>query len=130
MNFNEKLMKDLRDGHSYDAIMEEFTKHLNEAHEAYEAELRAEQTKAKRANEVSNRLVSGTLTEDDVNWVINCYMKQPGGHKNFTLHLTSAVDDMLDAVFNSMSKRAHECECKNKSKSDEEVLRDFVQKIM
>ena len=128
MNFNEKLMKDLRDGHSYDAIMEEFTKHLNEAREAYEAELRAEQTKAKRANEVSNRLVSGTLTEDDVNWVVNCYLKQPGVHKNFTLNITSAVDNMLDAVFNGLSKQTHthKCDCK----SDEEVLRDFVQKIM
>lgn len=182
--FEKKLFADLQAGHSVDAIMAEFNKHLNvakaevaaakareeeerkrkleeEKKKAAEAQARAQKDlDAKKITEIANRALNSTLTSEDVAWMFQRYLFQKWGKSeavcqvamtaedidtmiNMAIKMFDTLDplmkvtgtkweDLLDEVslFTPTSTHTSKKQNKNKSKNDDEVIKDFLNKIL
>lgn len=139
--FEMKLFKDLQNGKTMDEITAEFTKHLNAAeaeHKALEekkaAAAKAEEEAKARAEiektgtaiaELANRMLNGELTGKDVEWVVQSYLEQE--NCDFDVYMKNMVDKIFDEIGNAFHAQAHK---RDKSQSDEDVIRSFVARIM
>lgn len=147
--FEKKLLADLEAGHDVNDILDEFKNRLNVAVEEYEAKKEAEARAKAEAEktleetgcaiaELANRMLLHELTADDVAWVLQVYFSQIAEDvkvefsamdiEDLRAHATNMLDSFTGfwgQVFQPKSK-AKACNCE----SDEDVIRNFVQKIL
>lgn len=176
--FEKKLFADLQAGHSVDAILAEFNKHLNvakaeveaakareeeekrkreeeEKKKAAEAQLRAQRdVDAKKITEIANRALNGKLTGEDVAWMFQRYLFQKWGKSEAVCKVAMTGED-IDAMIDMAAKMFDTLEPlmvatntkwedllnhvplftptpkkQSKSKSDDEAIKDFLNKIL
>ena len=176
--FEKKLFADLQAGHSVDAIMAEFNKHLNvakaeieaaKAREEEEKRKREEEEKrraaeaqarmqkdadAKKITEIANRALNNTLMSEDVAWMFQRYLFQKWGKSETVCQVAMTAEDidtMIDMavkMFDTLEPLMHATNTKwedllnnvplftppakkqSKSKNDDEVIKDFLNKIL
>lgn len=175
--FEKKLFADLQAGHSVDAILAEFNKHLNvakaeveaakareeeekrkreeEAKKAAEAQARAQRdVDAKKITEIANRALNSKLTGEDVAWMFQRYLFQKWGKSEAVCKVAmtgediDAMIDMAAKMFDTLEPLMVATNTKwedllnnvplfttpvkkhNKSKSDDEAIKDFLNKIL
>lgn len=178
--FEKKLFADLQAGHSVDAILAEFNKHLNvakaeveaakareeeekrkreeEAKKAAEAQARAQRdVDAKKITEIANRALNNKLTGEDVAWMFQRYLFQKWGKSEAVCKVAMTgedIDTMIDMaikMFDTLdplmkvtntkwedlleevslfTPTTHSSKKQNKSKSDDEAIKDFLNKIL
>ena len=177
--FEKKLFADLQAGHSVDAILAEFNKHLNvakaeveaakareeeekrkreeeEKKKAAEAQARAQRdVDAKKITEIANRALNGKLTGEDVAWMFQRYLFQKWGKSEAVCKVAMTgedIDTMIDMaikMFDTLDPLMKVTNTKwedlleeisifappstkkqNKSKSDDEAIKDFLNKIL
>jgi len=144
--FEKKLLQDLQNGKTMDEITAEFAKHLSAAeaeHKALEEKKAAaakaeEEAKAKARAEIektgtaiaelANRMLNGELTGKDVEWVVQSYLEQE--NCDFDVYMKNMVDKIFDEIGNAFHTQAHKRNCDCECKSDEDVIRSFVARIM
>ena len=170
--FEKKLFADLQAGHSVDAILAEFNKHLNVAKAEVEAaKVREEEEKrkreeeekkaraqrdvdAKKITEVANRALNNKLTGEDVAWMFQRYLFQKWGKSEAVCKVAMTGED-IDAMIDMAAKMFDTLEPlmvatntkwedllnhvplftptpkkQSKSKSDDEAIKDFLNKIL
>lgn len=170
--FEKKLFADLQAGHSVDAILAEFNKHLNvakaeveavKAREEEEKRKREEEEKkaraqrdvdAKKITEVANRALNNKLTGEDVAWMFQRYLFQKWGKSEAVCKVAMTgedIDTMIDMaakmfdtleplmvatntkwedLLNNVPLFTSPAKKQNKSKSDDEAIKDFLNKIL
>lgn len=138
--FEKKLLQDLQNGKTMEQITAEFAKHLDAAEAEHKAleEKAEEEAKAKaRAElektgtaiaELANRMLNGELTGKDVEWVVQSYLEQE--NCDFDVYIKNMVDKIFDEIGNVFHAQAHKRNCDCECKSDEDVIRSFVTRIM
>lgn len=139
--FEKKLLQDLQNGKTMEQITVEFTKHLDAAEAEYKAleekkaKAKAEEEAKARAEiektgtaiaELANRMLNGELTGKDVEWVVQSYLEQE--NCDFDVYMKNMVNKIFDEIGNAFHAQAHKCDCE--CKSDEDVIRSFVARIM
>lgn len=162
--FEKKLFADLQAGHSVDAILAEFNKHLNiakaeieavKAREEEEKKARAQKdVDAKKITEIANRALNSKLTGEDVAWMFQRYLFQKWGKSEAICKVTMTsedIDTMIDMaikmfdtleplmvatntkwedILNNIPLFTTPTKKQNKSQSDDEVIKDFLNKIL
>ena len=176
--FEKKLFADLQAGHSVDAILAEFNKHLNvakaeveaakareeeekrkreeEAKKAAEAQARAQRdVDAKKITEIANRALNSKLTGEDVAWMFQRYLFQKWGKSeavckvamtgedidtmiDMAIKMFDTLDPLMKATHTKWEDLLNEVSIftpstpkkQNKSKSDDEAIKDFLNKIL
>lgn len=172
--FEKKLFADLQAGHSVDAILAEFNKHLNVAkaeieaakareeeekrkreEEEKKAKERETETKSKRIVELANRALNDQISAEDVAWLMTQYVthKYPKHAEELSevitakdvesmMNLAVKLMDTADSIYGSVWAKPISkmdpvtftmkipSENKSKSKSDDEAIKDFLNKIL
>lgn len=149
--FEKKLLADLEAGHDVNEILDEFKSRLNTAVEEYEAKQAKEKAEAEAKAqreveqtgvaiaELANRMLTKQLTADDVAWVLQTYFSQVAENVQVEFTAKDAEDlrhtacgmmngfaELMESAFNAVKPGKHSCKCE----SDDDILRDFVQKIL
>lgn len=147
--FEKKLLADLEAGHDVNEILDEFKSRLNTAVEEYEAKQAKEKAEAEAKAqreveqtgvaiaELANRMLTKQLTADDVAWVLQTYFSQVAENVQVEFTAKDAEDlrhtacgmmsgfaELMESAFNAV--KPGKCKCE----SDDDILRDFVQKIL
>lgn len=138
--FEKKLLADLEAGHDVNEILDEFKSRLDTAVTEYEAKQKAKaEAEVEQAGiaiaELANRMLTKQLTADDVAWVLQTYFSQVAENVQVEFTAKDAEDlrhtacgmmsgfaELMESVFNTVKPNKHE--------SDDDILRDFVQKIL
>lgn len=151
--FEKKLFNDLKAGYSADEIVAEFRSHLDTASKALEAETKATAAQEKQGQaiaELANRMLNQELTADDVAWVMQVYFVKLaeemglGECEKLDTELRASIRDLLveftdmaKALYTTlpvlnerMEKAAAKVPPAAPEKSDEDILREFVQQIL
>lgn len=151
--FEKKLFNDLRAGHSVDELVAEFRSHVDVASKALAEETEASAAQEKQGQaiaELANRMLNQELTADDVAWVMQIYFMKLaeemglGECENLDRELRTSIRDLLveftdmakalyttlPALNERMDKAAAKVPPAAPGKSDEDILREFVQQIL